>query len=405
MTGLKLILRIVATLLLGLLIAASGAWGVLALSYLGPQSTIPRMFLAVMFGCFALAALTGLAVRRWRWRALGVYAVAFLGLLAWWSTIKPSNDREWKPEVAVLPNATFDGDQVTVHNIRNFDYRTEADFTPAYYDKTFDLRRLESVDLVASYWAGPAIAHIFLSFGFGGGDQLAISIERRDERGEGYSTIKGLFKQFELFYVVADERDVIRLRTNVRRDPPERVYVYRVQGPIENGRRLFLEYLSKINALNEHPEFYNTLTTNCTGNIWLHSQVNSGRVPYSWKILLSGHVPEYLYEIGRLDTQLPFAELQRRSQVNAAAQAADRAADFSHAFERDYQEPARPALRRGIATPPRNAQHETENANQGLLAASTGNLRRLEESLGDQALGPWAGVATPLARNRGQGSG
>ena len=145
--GLKLILRIVATLLPGLLIAASAVWGVLALYYSGPQSAVPRMFLAVMFGCFALAALIGLAVRRWRWRALGVFAVAFLGLLAWWSTIEPSNDREWKPEVAVLPHVTFDGDLVTVHNIRNFDYRTASDFTPVYYDKTFDLRRLESVDL------------------------------------------------------------------------------------------------------------------------------------------------------------------------------------------------------------------------------------------------------------------
>ena len=231
--------------------------------------------------------------------------------------------------MAILPSAAIDGDQVTVRNIRNFDYRTEADFTAAYYDKTFDLSKLDSVDLVASYWAGPAIAHIFLSFGFGPQGRLAISIERRDERGEAYSTIKGLFKQYELFYVVADERDVIRLRTNVRRDPPEDVYVYRVRGPIENGQRLFLEYMKKINALEERPEFYNTLTTNCTGNIWLHGQVNPKRVPYSWKILLSGHVPEYLYGLGRLDTSLPFPELKRRSRVNAAAQAADEAMDFS----------------------------------------------------------------------------
>ncbi len=329
MPGLQFFFKIFAILLLGLMIAASAVWGVLALAYSGPESAVPRMVLAVAFGCFALAAMAGLAVRRWRWRTFAVYVLAFSGLLAWWSTVTPSNDREWKWEVAVLPHATFNGDLVTVHNIRNFDYRTEVDFTADYYDKTFDLQRLESVDLVASYWAGPAIAHIFLSFGFGGGDQLAVSIERRDERGEGYSTVKGLFKQFELFYVVADERDVIRLRTNVRRDPPEEVYVYRLQGPIENGRRLFRAYMSKVNALNERPEFYNTLTTNCTGNIWLHAQVNPGRVPYSWKILLSGHVPEYLYELGRLDTQLPFPELKRRSRVNAAAQAADRAADFS----------------------------------------------------------------------------
>lgn len=327
MTGLKSIFHVAAILLLALLIVVSAAWGMLAVHY--SESTALRNALAGLFGLFSLAVLAGLVLRRWRWRALGAYVIVFAGLLAWWSTIAPSNDRDWKPEVARLPSATIDGDQVTVRNIRNFDYRTEADFTAAYYDKTFDLRKLDSVDLIASYWAGPAIAHVFLSFGFGDQDHLVISIERRDELGEAYSTIKGLFKQYELFYVVADERDVIRLRTNVRRDPPEDVYVYRVRGPIENGRRLFLEYINKVNALGAQPEFYNTLTTNCTGNIWLHGQVNPGRVPYSWKILLSGHVPEYLYGLGRLDASLPFPELKQRSRVNAAAQAADQATDFS----------------------------------------------------------------------------
>jgi hypothetical protein len=188
------------------------------------------------------------------------------------------------------------------------------------------------VDLVAAYWAGPAIAHIFVTFNFGPDEHLAISIERRDEVGETYSTVKGLFKQYELFYVVADERDVIRLRTNVRELEPEDVYVYRLNAPAEFSRRLFLEYLHKIQDLATHPEFYNTLTTNCTGNIWLHSKVSPGSVPYSWKILLSGYVPEYLYELGKLDTSLPFTELQNRSHVNAAARAADGSVDFSKAI-------------------------------------------------------------------------
>jgi hypothetical protein len=170
---------------------------------------------------------------------------------------------------------------------------------------------------------------VFLSFGFGANGQLAISIERRDEKGEDYSTIKGLFRQYELYYVVADERDVIRLRTNYRHDPPEDVYVYRLQGSPADGQRVLREYLREINSLRERPKFYNTLTTNCTGNIWLHARVNPGHVPYSWKILASGYVPEYLYEQGRLDTHLPFSELKRRGHVNALAQAADGASDFS----------------------------------------------------------------------------
>jgi hypothetical protein len=253
--------------------------------------------------------------------------------------VRPSNDRDWQPDVAILAYADIKGDLVTVHNIRNFDYRTETDYTPAYYDKTFDLSKLESVDLVAVYWMGPKIAHILLSFGFGGTDYLAISIETRKEVGEAYSTLKGFFGEYELYYVVADERDVIRLRTNYRHDPPEQVYLYRIRGPIEKGRRLFLEYMRRINALNRQPEFYNTLTTNCTTSIWLNSKVNPEHLPFSWKVLLTGYLPQYMYDEGKLDTSLPFEELQKRSLINARAQAADNAADFSLRI-RDTSTPA-----------------------------------------------------------------
>jgi hypothetical protein len=215
-----------------------------------------------------------------------------------------------------------------MRNVRNFDYRTETDFTPRYEDRTYDLRRLDRVDLVAVYWMGPAIAHLFLSFGFGD-DYLAVSIEARKERGEGYSSLGGFFRQYELIYVVADERDVIRLRTNYRRDPPEDVYIYRAQGPPENARLVFLDYVRSINELAQRPAFYNTLTSNCTNVIYTHASVNPGHVPFSWKILLSGYAPEYIYDRGRLDRSLPFEELRRRSLVNAAAQAADQAPDFS----------------------------------------------------------------------------
>jgi len=243
--------------------------------------------------------------------------------------LRPSNDRDWQPDVTVLSYAEINGDLVTVHNIRNFDYRTETDYTPAYYDKTFDLSKLEAVDLIAVYWAGPKIAHIMMSFGFGKNDYLAISIETRKEVGEGYSTFKGFFRQYELYYVVADERDVIRLRTDFRKDPPEEVYLYRLIGPIEKGRRLFLEYMRRINSLMDHPEFYNTLTTNCTTSIWINSKVNPDHLPFSWKLLLTGYLPKYLYEQGRLDTSLPFPELQKRSLINSKAQATDNSLDFS----------------------------------------------------------------------------
>jgi hypothetical protein len=285
--------------------------------------------LAAIFGIVASVAAIALAVRRWRWRAAGAYWVAFFALLAWFFSLAPSNDRDWQADVATLPYATVAGDIVTMHNIRNFDYRSETDYTPAYYDKRFDVSKLTGVDIIAVYWMGPAVAHIFVSFEFAGSDHLAVSIETRKEKGEEYSTLKGFFRQYELYYVVADERDVIRLRTNYRKDPPEDVYVYRAQGPLENGRRLFLDYVRKINSLKEKAEFYNTLTTNCTTNIWMHTLVNVGHLPFSWKILASGYVPQYMYEAGRLDNSVPFAELQKRALVNPRAHGADKAQDFS----------------------------------------------------------------------------
>ena len=295
--------------------------------------------MAALAGAATLAVIATLILGRGRLPALGVWSLVLAGALAWWFAMTPSNDRDWLPNVARTPWATVDGDIVTIHNIRNFSYRTETDFTPAWYDKSYDLRQLEGIDIVASYWMGPDIAHVFVSFAFAGGDHLAMSIETRTEKGEGYSTIKGFFRQYELYYVVADERDVIGLRTNYRRDPPEDVYVYRVKTNPEGRRAFFLEYIRQINALKDHPEFYNSLTTNCTTNIWTNSNVNPGRLPLSWKILASGHVPEYLFENGRLeDHGLPFEQLQQRAHVNARAQAAGIVPDFSQRIRKDNQE-------------------------------------------------------------------
>jgi len=320
--------RVIGGVVLALAVAAVGLWGMLALHYSDLSPAWLRGTVTAGFGLLALLTLGAIVVRRRRGTALAVLGVAFVALLLYWRSIAPSNDRDWAPEVARVPRATIAGDLITLHDIRNFDYRSETDFTPAYYDRTFDLRRLDALDLVTSYWMGPAIAHVFLSFGFGE-DHVAVSVEARKERGEGYSSVQGFFKRYELIYLVGDERDLIRVRTNYRRDPPEDVYLYRVQGPIENARRLFLEYVRAINELAERPRFYDTLTTNCTTTILLNTRVNPGHLPLSWKVLLSGHAAEYAYEWGRLDTSMPFPELQRRSRINEAARAADQATDFS----------------------------------------------------------------------------
>jgi hypothetical protein len=315
--------------LLGLLMLAVSGWGVLALRYWDHANPTLRNVLIAAWIPACVALIVGFLLRRWRWRSFAVFVGLFAALLTAWSAIEPSNDRIWEPENAVLAYATIDGDRIMLHNIRNFDYRTERDFTPAYYDRTFDLRQLDAVDMFAVYWMGPAIAHVFLSFGFADGAHVAFSIETRREKRQAYSSVAGFFRQFTLYYAVGDERDIVRVRTNYRTDPPERVYLYRVRGSNDAARRLFLEYLEQINSLKQHAEWYNTITSNCTSSIWVMTRINPGHVPYSWKILLSGYLPEYLYEQGKLDTSVPFAELQRRAFINPLARAADQAADFS----------------------------------------------------------------------------
>jgi hypothetical protein len=328
--------KVATRALLLIVILGLAAWAALAL-YLGPPQSVSW---AMALAAAGLVAAVAAVLPRLRWWPLALFAAAFVAFLIRWNGVQPSNDRDWQPDVAVLPFATFDGDLVTIHNIRNFDYRSETDFTPHYYDKTFDMRQLDSADLIAVYWMGDAIAHIMLSFGFAEHDFVTVSIETRKEIGESYDTVKGFFRQYELIYIVGDERDLIRLRTNYRKDPPEDAYLFRTNAPPENVRRLFLSYFQKINELKERPSFYNTLTTNCTTNVLMHTRVNPGRHRYTWKILLSGYAPLYAYENGRLDTSLPFEELKRRSHINAAAQAADQAADFSQRIRAGLPKPA-----------------------------------------------------------------
>ncbi len=326
---------IIGLMFLGLLMIIVSSWGTLALVYAESYNEMIRYGFAAAFGLASLVSVVLLGSRRLRWKALGGYTLLFMLFMFWYGTITPSNDRVWQEDVALLPYATQQENLITVHNIRNFDYRSETDYTAAYYDKTFDLDKLEGVDVISVYWMGPAVAHVFLSFSFAGDEHLAVSIETRKEKGENYSTLKGFFRQYELYYVVADERDVIGLRTNYRFNPVEDVYVYPMSGTVEDARRLFLTYIEKINGLKETPEFYNTLTTNCTTTIWLNAQVNIDRIPLSWKILVSGYVPEYLYENGRLHAEeLTFPQLRESVHVNERALESGIVDDFSECIRK-----------------------------------------------------------------------
>ena len=332
--------RFVYVLVGTIVLLAAAAWGLGALYFHGHK--IP----AYVFFAIGLLALAGFVLRFalragiWSLGGLALFALAFVALLIWYSTIKPSNDRQWQPDVERLATGTLDGDLLTIRNIRNLDYRTETDFTVRYYDKTYDLNKLNSVDIFSVYWMGPSIAHLFVSFGFEDKDYLAISVELRKEVGEAYQALPGLFRRYEIYNVVADERDVVRVRTTFRKDPPEQVYLYRTRITKENARKLLLDYVQGLNDIRVQPEFYNTLTTNCTTAIFVHARAFPNRSRYNWKLLLSGYTDQYLYEIGSLNTSIPFEELKRRSLINDKANAVGNVEDFSQKIREGLPFPA-----------------------------------------------------------------
>jgi hypothetical protein len=298
-------------------------WGALALWFDGPAERWPAGLLAggLVVGCVALLTL----VRPLSRGALAAL-LTLVAVVAWWLTIPPRNDRDWSPDVSRLSRAAIVGNRVTIYNVRNFDYRTETDYTERWETRTYDLDRLRGVDLFLSFWGPTLIAHTIVSWEFDDGPPLAISIETRKEKGESYSALRGFFRQYEVYYVVADERDVIRLRTNYR---GERAYLYRIRMQPEQARAILLEYLGEVNYLAEHPRWYNALTYNCTTTIRHHvQQVTAGR-PWDWRILANGRLDELGYERGQIDTSLPFPDLKVRSDITARARAADAALDFS----------------------------------------------------------------------------
>lgn len=230
---------------------------------------------------------------------------------------QPSNDRDWVDEQKVLASAEIKSDEVHIKNVRNAQFFTYRDCLVDYYDKTYDLTKIKSVDFVVIPFAGnKAIAHTLLSFGFEGGDYVGISVEVRLEKGEAYSTAAGLLGQFELMYVVADEHDLLPVRPEFRHVD---VLLYHTKATPAQARALFVDVMKRVNQLHDHPEFYDTLRNNCTTNIVRHiNTLAPNRVPYDYRVLLPGYADELAYELGLIDNTLPFAEVRRRAVVSAA---------------------------------------------------------------------------------------
>jgi uncharacterized protein DUF4105 len=232
--------------------------------------------------------------------------------------IRPSNDRDWSVDQAVLAHADIHPPLVTIHDIRNFSYITADRYVPSYYDKTFDLGKLDSAWFVVEPFGTAGAAHTFVSFGFGEGDYVAISIEIRKEKGESFSPLKGLMRRYEIMYVVGDERDLIKLRSNYRNDP---VHLYRVNTTPEKMRAMFLAMLQRANRLREKPEFYNTLTNTCTTNLVRHvNAITAKRVPFRLSVLLPAESDRLAYDVGLIgDPSVPFAQVRRAARINDRA--------------------------------------------------------------------------------------
>jgi hypothetical protein len=253
----------------------------------------------------------------------------FCAVLGWWLTLKPTNEANWRPDDARTAWAAVDGDRVTIHNVRNCDYRSETEYTDCWSDRVYDLSQLRGIDFFFVNWGIRWIGHPIVSFDFGEGQHLAFSIEARYKEGQSYSSLLGFFRQYELIFVAADERDLIRLRTNYRKD--EEVYLYRAAVPPTTARHLFLIYVAHLNRLREHPEWYNAVTRNCTTAIdgEFRAELPAANA-WTYRLLLNGDLDALEYERGRLVTGgLTFAELKRQAHINAFAHSIDQAPDFS----------------------------------------------------------------------------
>jgi hypothetical protein len=255
-------------------------------------------------------------------------------VLGWWLSLKPSNQGDWQENAARTASIEIDGDRVVVHNLRNCDYVTEKEYSNCWSDRTLSLSQLREMDLFFTTWGPKYIGHPIISFDFGGNDHVAFSIEARYKLGQDYSAILGFFRQYELIFIASDERDVIRLRTNYRKD--EEVRLYRTIATPEQAREVFMVYVRDVNRLRDHPEWYNALTRNCTTTVDTDIAKAIGQPqPFSIQMLLNGTLDELLYHRGRIITGgLPFHELWLLEHINDVARAAGKSPDFSTLIRR-----------------------------------------------------------------------
>ncbi len=314
--------RLLAHLGFGVVLALGALWAGTAFSVHFAGPLLWAAWAALGAVAVAAVALRGRR-RRLSWAVLAAGAVVVGG---WYMTLQPRQDRNWAPDVAHSVSSTQDGDIVTLHNVRNFDWTGPSDATPRWEVRRYDLRKLASVDMFTSVWDNPEIAHLIVSFGFEDGAHVAFSVEIRKEAQESFSVVGGFFRQFELALIAADEADVVRVRTNFR---GEDVRLFPVKLNAEQRQSLLLNYLALGNQLQEAPAFYNTVTANCTSTVYGLVRVIKADMPLDLALLYSARLPEYIDSLGGLPGEMPMAERRARAAISARALAMRPGQDFS----------------------------------------------------------------------------
>jgi len=335
MTAGRLVSTTVWICLSVLVIAPVTAWAALALWFRLPAPEWAKAAAAGVFVILALGAVLALFTRS-RWVALLAFALAFGGVVTWWVTIEPQADGDWTPDVARQTTGTLEGDMLTLSDVRDFDWRSDNDFSERWSKRSYDLSKLKTLDLFLLYWAGPQMAHLIMSFGFDGGGKLAWSVEIRREKNSEYSPVADAFKSHALVYLATTERDSVRLRSNVR---GEDVRLYRLRASPEAARILLLQYVAEANELAQRPAFYNSLTTNCTTAVAKLIRAAGGALPFDWRLIVNGYLPGYLYDRGAVVTTIPLSELMALARIDKRARAADQSPEFSRLIRVDVPSP------------------------------------------------------------------
>ena len=310
-------------------------WSALALWYRLPAPEGIRLLSAGFFGLFGCVVIVALFTANRR-RAIVAFVLAFAAMALWWSTIRPPVDGNWAPQFSRQVTGKVDGDILTLTGVRDFVWLSKTDFTENWETRSYDMSKLETVDVFLSYWAGPNMAHFMLSFGFEGDEYLAWSIEVRRDASGGFSPIADAFKEHSLIVLATDERDAIGLRTNVEKDD---VQMFRLRVSPEVARSLLLKYVEDANQLAKQPQFYNSITTNCTTSVLRMMEAVGDRFALDWRLIANGYLPDYAYDHGSIDTRVSLEELRQLGSISERAQLAGLAEGYSTAIREGVPSP------------------------------------------------------------------